>query len=70
MWCLGRIAIPPHCPIDAVVLKQVPDYKGDGWTKLDSIDEYKDIIYKVKARAGNMKLAKWELEYYNTAYRS
>lgn len=68
LWCLGRIEMPPHCPIDGIILNEIAkntDYKKISWTKLDSITEYKEIIRKAKEVAGQSSLSEWELKFYN-----
>lgn len=66
LWCLNMIPPkpePPHCPIDAIILKKAKIY-GVAWTKIDCIDEYKELIEKVKdiAKKEGLSLAKWELD--------
>lgn len=61
---------PLHCPVDSIILGQLPaPLKGYKWTQLDSIDEYRDIIeaIRAKAQAKNQSIALWELETYNEA---
>ena len=65
MWCIGQIECPPHCPIDAIVLRNIPDCSGIKWTILDSISEYKEIIKKAKQVASTKPLPQWELELWN-----
>ena len=65
MWCLGLVEMPPHCPIDAVVLRHVPEFEHIKWTQLDDIDRYSAIISAAKRRAGGRALAIWELELWN-----
>lgn len=67
MWCLGRAAMPPHCPIDAIVLARVPGCSAVRWTKLDSIIDYEQLIRRVRKVAGEIPLAVWELHLYNEA---
>ena len=67
MWCLGRLPMPPHCPIDAVVLSHVPNCSAVRWTKIDTVTEYVEIIEKVKVIAGDASLSEWELLLYNKA---
>lgn len=68
LWCLGRIEMPPHCPIDGIILNEITKSTGNkkiGWTKLDSIAEYEEIIRKAKEVAGQSSLTEWELQFYN-----
>src|SRR5450830_1903142 len=52
MWCLRRIALPPHCPLDSIVLARIPGCGSVRWTQLDSLNEYRDLISKVRGVAG------------------
>lgn len=63
LWCLDEIKEPPHCPIDAIILKEAKIY-GVAWTKIDSKEEYKELIEKVRNVAKNegLSLAEWELK--------
>lgn len=68
LWCLGRIEMPPHCPIDRAILDEIQKktgYKSVGWTRLDSITLYEEIIHKAKTVAGKLALSEWELQFYN-----
>lgn len=66
-WCLGRIPMPPHCPIDAIVLKNVPDCENVRWTKITQIADYKEVIRKAILKAGELPLSEWEMHIYNNA---
>ena len=63
LWCLGKMDIPPHCPIDGVILKDLKF--DDKWTELDCIEKYRHFIKKAKEKAGSLPLARWELGEYN-----
>jgi hypothetical protein len=68
LWCMGRVVLPPHCPIDGIVLDKLAnatDYKKTAWTKLDSIAAYEEIISKAKEVAGKLPLPEWEMQFYN-----
>lgn len=67
LWCLGEVPEPPHCPIDAVVLRHVPACKDVRWTRIDSIEEYRRIIGCAKIAAKGVSLAQWELVLYSAA---
>ena len=64
LWCLGKIDIPPHCPIDGVILRDKLKC-DDKWTDLDCIERYRHIIKKTKEMAGSFPLARWELDVFN-----
>lgn len=67
LWCLGKLPIPPHCPIDSIILKKIPKFTQERWTQLDSHERYECIIAaaKVKAKEKGLSLAAWELDEYN-----
>ena len=74
-WCLGWIKNePPHCPVDRIILTEgkVKNQDKDipAWTKIDSIDEYKDYIKQLKSHVKNTEstynsLSEWELAVFN-----
>lgn len=59
--------MPPHCPIDAIVLTKIPDCKDIPWTKITHMDVYKDIIRMAKLAAKEVPLSEWEMHEYNNA---
>ncbi len=64
LWCLNKVALPPHCPLDRSIIKEVDSKSETNWTELDDIDEYKKIIRAVKKKANPKSLSEWELEIY------
>jgi hypothetical protein len=71
LWCFGQIAEPPHCPIDARILRRLPGFNRVRWTRLDQIDEYMSIVNSVRTEASaiDISIAVWELQTYNVAAR-
>jgi hypothetical protein len=68
MWCTDRLAhIPPHCPVDSIILKNSKLYKYKSWTRLNCKDEYMLYITDLRERASekNLHLAEWELGVFN-----
>lgn len=67
LWCQGRIAPPPHCPLDGTVIRELPGFKDVKWTQIDSIIEYTDIVFAAKevSKVKYKNLSQWELELYN-----
>ena len=67
IWCIDpNWATPPHCPIDRIVLRAAHLYGN--WTQLDTIEEYKDWVSKLRTYAlstGYSSLAEWELYIWN-----
>jgi hypothetical protein len=64
LWCMGAVATPPQCPVDARILaiagKKYPDTK---WGYVNSIDEHREKISVLEAaKEGSQLLAEWELE--------
>lgn len=77
LWSLGRIASPPHIPIDSIILAKltklfikrhkqtpVPKCLGEKWTELCNITTYKEII-KCGFDLHGEHLQEWELETWN-----
>jgi hypothetical protein len=54
---MGVAAMPPHCPIDRVVLERLGI--DACWTKSDSRDEYMEWINEIRKR---VQVAEWENE--------
>ena len=61
LWCLDLIPTPPHCPFDRTVIEQLPSTSQTNWTKLDSADEYLELVAAAREAAGGLSLAEWEL---------
>jgi hypothetical protein len=57
LWAMGEAEMPPHCPIDSVVLNRVGI--NASWTKSDSCEEYMGWINEIRKR---LTLAEWENE--------
>jgi hypothetical protein len=73
LWCRNQIPTPPHCPFDARILAKIPGWKTRRWTRLDSIDEYKQLVAAAQSAvvaAGKSSLAEWELAVYNQVMKS
>jgi hypothetical protein len=60
LWCMGKVATPPECPVDAVILRKV-GIRGIAWTAVDCIEEHKTIIARIQDIVGNASLSEWEL---------
>ena len=64
LWCMGEVATPPQCPVDARILaiagKKYPDTK---WGYVNSIDEHREKIgFLEAAKEESQPLAEWELD--------
>lgn len=69
MWCLERVATPPHCPFDSQIIARLHLTERRKqelqWTKVDSLSDYQSLV-----DAANMliegthyaSLAEWELD--------
>ena len=57
LWAFHEIQMPPHCPIDSVVLDRAGI--AGSWTKCDSAEEYMGWINEIRKR---LTLAEWENE--------
>ena len=67
-WCAGWIQVPPHLPIDRIILCKIKHKQK--WTELDCIKEYEKIIETCKEKSKEKEapsLAQWELEVWNDA---
>ncbi len=67
LWCLGEINKPPHCPIDRGIIDVlgIPwnQHNSYGWTTLDDIEKYMELIEMCKMQAvGIMSVAEWDLD--------
>lgn len=68
MWCIGKLGhIPPHCPIDSIILDKSTAFRDAKWTKLDCEREYMLYVEDLRqvARIKGFHLAEWELETFN-----
>ena len=64
LWCLGVVASPPQCPVDAQILKKAGiRYPEARWACVNSIPEHqaKVAVLSRKAEASGLTLAEWEL---------
>jgi hypothetical protein len=65
LWCIGKIAEPPHCPVDRIIIGKTR-YKGRNWTQIVRRSEYEEIIEDIR-RLANLEgtsIAQWELSNY------
>ena len=62
LWCAGFIPRPPHCPVDAIVLRAAKAPAEILWSKMDSTAGYLDAIAHLRKEASSMALAEWELQ--------
>lgn len=62
-WCMGRIAEPPACPIDRVILRSVSVGPLQPWTRVNSLQEHREMFGRVLAAAdaAGKTVAEWEL---------
>lgn len=60
LWRLGKVAKPPHCPVDSTVLAEA-GIEG-AWTKCDSQSEYLEWIRRLRSKAKPLDLAEWEYQ--------
>lgn len=63
LWCMGRIAEPTACPIDRVVLRGVSEGPLQSWTRVNSLNEHREMFDRVlsAANAAGKPVAQWEL---------
>lgn len=65
LWCAKYIPLPPHCPFDANVIRNLPGCTNVKWTLIDTIDEYTKLVGDAKNIAESKSLSEWELEIWN-----
>jgi len=68
LWCLGRVAEPPHCPVDAVILgKAGRKYPKTKWGYVNNLATHCEQIQFLRAAANRFRqtLAEWELKKFN-----
>jgi hypothetical protein len=59
MWRLGKVATPPHCPVDRIVLNAGGIFDGV-WTKCDSPQQYMGWVNALRKKAMPLSLSEWE----------
>jgi hypothetical protein len=65
-WCLGLVKVPPHCPVDRIVIDRTK-YKGKiNWTRISDRKVYENVIEDVRrlATEKGVSIAVWELTCY------
>jgi septin family protein len=67
LWCIRAVAEPPHCPVDRVIIGKTYLKDRVAWTKIVSIDEYKEVISAIRqlAEADGLSIPCWELKEYD-----
>ena len=77
MWCLGKVATPPHCPFDSRIIAHLPLTERQKqelqWTRLDSLTDYQvlvDAAYLKIQETGEASLAEWELGVWSSGFAS
>ena len=65
-WCLGRVAEPPHCPVDRIVLSMTNRKNKANWIEIDSRREYMQLIEAIRDQADRdgLSIAEWEMTKY------
>jgi hypothetical protein len=48
LWCLGKVDMPPHLPLDSIVQKILPRGERIRWTKMDDLSEYEKTIHAIR----------------------
>lgn len=65
LWCADCIPRPPHCPVDAIVLRAADAPADILWSKIDSVGAYLAAIAHLRTAAATTTLADWELQAWN-----
>jgi hypothetical protein len=70
MWTCGYIKIPPHFPVDRIILSILCPGKKIRWTKMNR-DTYLEIINEAEEKCvedGYETIAEWEASKYLAVY--
>lgn len=66
LWCMGKIEMPPQCPVDSIVLRKANyRYPNTKWGYINSIETHHLKIELLKTAANGNPLAEWELSIFN-----
>ena len=65
LWCADLRPMPPHCPIDRIVLGYTTLRNRMNWTKISDVGTYRQAIEAIRDVAGDKAIALWELENYD-----
>lgn len=60
LWCLNRIARPPECPVDRIILNEA-EVPNVAWTTVGDLDTHTNLIGLIQRKAGDYHIAEWEL---------
>lgn len=71
LWCIGWINEPYHCPFDSIIKSHL--IKGDSsvqltdWTRMNSMEEYKEYVKVARERANDehCSIPEWEVKVWN-----
>ncbi len=65
LWCAGFVEMPPHCPVDRIILNYTKLKNKMNWTQITTISDYQKAIEAIREVSGTTPLAVWELETYD-----
>jgi len=65
LWVSDYINEPPHCPIDRIIINNLPRNERVNWTNINDVRIYKTIINRLRNLTNHESLAQWELRIYN-----
>jgi hypothetical protein len=60
LWRLGKAAMPPHCPVDSIVLAE--GRIDAAWTRCDDEKQYMTWVSVLREIAKPLSLAEWEYQ--------
>lgn len=61
LWCMDKVPMPPHCPVDRRILATANSKAGINWTQIVTLDRYIEAIAEIKAASRDTPLSEWEL---------
>jgi hypothetical protein len=64
LWCMGKIPMPPHCPVDRMIQEKLKISVVNWTTDIISDTIYLAIIQRIRDKAQGEPLATFELEVY------
>jgi len=65
LWCANLVEIPPHCPVDRIILGYTRLKNQVNWTTMTCVSEYEEVVEAIRATAGDTPIAIWELATYD-----
>jgi hypothetical protein len=71
LWCYGAVKEPFHCPFDSIIkshlIKGGSSIQLTNWTRMNSMEEYKEYVKVARERANDehCSIPEWEVKVWN-----